>query len=107
MDGAADGGINSLQEADPDFIIVSPCGLDLRRAERETRSLTRQEIWDGLKAVQNGQVYAADGSAFFNRPCPGLVESAEILAEILHLESFGFGLCANDWRRCPIKNAAV
>ena len=89
-----------LQEADPDFIIVAPCGFDLRRAEREMRSLACQKDWSNLKAVQKGQVYAVDGNAFFNRPGPRLVESAEILAEILHPESFDFGHCANAWRRC-------
>ena len=91
-----------LQKANPDFIIVAPCGLDLRRTEREMRSLVRQEGWSGLNAVQKGQVYAVDGNAFFNRPGPRLVESAEILAEILHPESFDFGHCANAWRQCPI-----
>lgn len=91
-----------LQKTNPDFIIVAPCGLDLRRTEREMRSLVRQEGWSGLNAVQKGQVYAVDGNAFFNRPGPRLVESAEILAEILHSESFDFGHCASAWRQCPI-----
>lgn len=90
-----------LQKTNPDFIIVAPCGFDLRRTEREIRSLTRQESWAGLNAVQKGQVYAVDGNAFFNRPGPRLVESAEILAEILHPESFDFGHCASAWRQCP------
>lgn len=98
-----------LQKANPNFIIVAPCGFDPRRTEQEMSSLARQEDWDGLKAVQKGQVYAVDGNAFFNRPGPRLVESAEILAEILHPESFDFGHCANAWRQwsCPIKNAKV
>lgn len=57
-----------LQKANPDFIIVAPCGLDLCRAEREMRSLARQEGCAGLNAVQKRQVYAVDGNAFFNRP---------------------------------------
>ena len=97
-----------LQKANPDFIIVASCGF-LRRTEREMRSLARQEGWAGLKAVQKRQVYAVDGNAFFNRSSPRLVESAEILAEILHPESFEFGHCASAWRQwiCPIKNAKV
>ncbi len=100
---------DDLQKANPDFVIVAPCGFDLCRTEREMRFLARQDGWAGLKAVQKGQVYAVDGNAFFNRPGPGLVESAEILAEILHPESFDFGHCANAWRQwlCPIKNAKV
>lgn len=63
--------------------------------------LTRQNGWGSLKAVQKGQVYVVNGNAFFNRPGSRLVESAKILAEILHPESFDFGHCANAWQQCP------
>ena len=45
----------------------------------------------GLRAVRQGRVFLADGNAFFNRPGPRLVESAEILAEILHPDVCTFG----------------
>ena len=48
-------------------------------------------IWQGLRAVRQGRVFLADGNAFFNRPGPRLVESAEILAEILHPDVCNFG----------------
>lgn len=48
--------LSELQKAKPDFVIVAPCGLDLRRTEREMRFLARQEGWGGLQAVQKGQV---------------------------------------------------
>ena len=41
-----------------------------------------------LPAVRVGEVYAVDGSAYFSRPGPRLVDSLEILAEILHPELF-------------------
>ena len=41
--------------------------------------------------MRKGRVFQCDGSAFFNRPGPRLVESLEILAEILHPEKFQFG----------------
>ena len=48
----------------------------------------RQAGWSGLRAVREGRVILADGNQFFNRPGPRLVESLEILAEVLHPTRF-------------------
>lgn len=77
--------------ADPDVIVVAPCGFDLLRTEAEMAMLAGNPIWRGLRAVRDGSVYAADGNAFFNRPGPRLVETAEIIAEILHGDVTDFG----------------
>lgn len=71
---------------DPDVIVFMPCGFGLERSEAEARALLGQPEWQALKAVANYRVYATDGNSYFNRPGPRLVESAEILAEILHPE---------------------
>ena len=47
--------------------------------------------WINLKAVQDDEVYLTDGNQYFNRPGPRLVESLEILIEIIHLDKFDFG----------------
>lgn len=86
-----------LEAADPDCIIVTPCGFHLERTKQEMAALTALPHWQELRAVRNEQVYAADGNAFFNRPGPRLVESAEILAEILHPSAFSFGHAKRDW----------
>lgn len=91
--------LQDLQEKDPDVIVVIPCGFDIPRIRQEMGSLTQQPGWNKLKAVQNGQVYIADGNQFFNRPGPRLVESAEILAEILHPKKFNFGHQGVNWYR--------
>ena len=49
--------------------------------------LTAHPQWRTLPAVQAGRVYVADGNAYYNRPGPRIVESAEILAEMLHPEA--------------------
>jgi iron complex transport system substrate-binding protein len=49
--------------------------------------------------VQTGQVYLADGNQYFNRPGPRIVESLQILAEILHPEAFEPALRGVAWRR--------
>jgi iron complex transport system substrate-binding protein len=73
-----------IVDADPDFVIVAPCGFDLDRSTREAAVLERRRGWSGLSAVQNGRVAFADGNKYFNRSGTTIVETAEILAEILH-----------------------
>ncbi len=80
-----------LRAVDPEVIIALPCGFGLARTRVEMRSLLDRPGWAELKAVRKQRVFIADGSAFFNRPGPRLVESLEILAEILHPEKFRFG----------------
>ncbi len=77
-----------LLDADPDVIISMPCGFDLERTCAEMYWLTDRPEWGKLRAVETGQVYLADGNQYFNRPGPRLVESLQILAEILHPEAF-------------------
>lgn len=88
-----------LQEKDPDIIVVLPCGFDIARARQEMPLLTQKPEWSQLKAVQNRRVYLMDGNQYFNRPGPRLVESLEILAEVLHPEAFHFGHEGTGWQR--------
>ncbi len=88
-----------IAAADPEAILIAPCGFDLDRVLGEMPALTALPGWDGLKAVALGRVAAADGNAFFNRPGPRLVESAEIIAEFLHPDVFDFGHEGTHWRR--------
>lgn len=80
-----------LVASDPDLVIVSPCGFDIPRTMGEMTVLSSRPEWLGLKAVRAGRVFVADGNAYFHRPGPRLVESAEILAEMLHPGTFEFG----------------
>ena len=77
-----------LVTADPDVIVISPCGFDLARTEQEMHWLTERPEWPRLRAVQDGRVFLADGNQYFNRPGPRLVETLQILSEILHPETF-------------------
>ncbi len=76
---------------DPDVLLISPCGFGIPRALEELAVLQAKPGWAGLRAVRTKQVYVADGNAYFHRPGPRLVESLEILAEILHPDRFPFG----------------
>ncbi len=87
-----------LVRRDPDWILVIPCGFDLERTQREMALLAAHPQWRTLRAVRERRVVLGDGNQFFNRPGPRLVESLEILAEVLHPEAFRFGHEGVGWR---------
>ena len=79
----------TLIEADPDLIIIMACGFDLPRTHQEMQqALATHPQWQQLRAVNQQQLYLTDGNAYFNRPGPRLVDSLEILTEILHPTMF-------------------
>jgi iron complex transport system substrate-binding protein len=77
---------DELLRADPDVIVLMPCGFDLEQTRKAALTLTQHSGWSTLRAVELRQVYVVDGNQYFNRPGPRLVDSLEILAEILHPE---------------------
>ncbi|MFO1518833.1 MAG: cobalamin-binding protein [bacterium] len=86
-----------LKAKDPDVIVISPCGYDIRKTREELPPLTSRSDWKELRAVKNKKVFLADGNQFFNRPGPRLVESLEMLAEMFHPSVFSFGHENNGW----------
>jgi iron complex transport system substrate-binding protein len=74
-----------ISAADPDVVVVAPCGFDLARAQREIAALPPEaaRALHGLRAVREGRAYAMDGNAFVNRPGPRLVDTAEMFAAAL------------------------
>jgi iron complex transport system substrate-binding protein len=87
-----------LLAADPEHLIILPCGFDIARVRAELPAVTADPRWQRLAAVRHGKVWVTDGNAFFNRPGPRLVESLEILAEILHPAQFAFGHRGSGWQ---------
>jgi len=77
-----------IRQEDPDVIAIMPCGFGIERTMQEISLLTDLEGWSELRAVRNNQVFVTDGNHYFNRPGPRILESAEILAEIMHPEMF-------------------
>jgi iron complex transport system substrate-binding protein len=71
-------------DADPEWLIIAPCGFDLERTIREAPTLEILPGWSDLRAVRQGKVVLADGNRYFNRSGTTIVETVEILAEILH-----------------------
>jgi iron complex transport system substrate-binding protein len=88
---------DTLVATNPAAIVFMPCGFDLNRTRQEAQLLTQRPEWQNLHAVQTGRVYVTDGNSYFNRPGPRLVDSQEILAEILHPEIFQYGYKGTGW----------
>ncbi len=76
--------LHRLREYNPQILIVAPCGFSLERSIHEARQLLKDPQWAELDAVASGQVYAMDGNAYLNRSGPRLVDTVEMLAQILH-----------------------
>ena len=71
-------------QAQPEIIVLMPCGFSLERTIEEYHRNEFFAGWKELPAVVNGQVYAVDGSSYFNRSGPRLIDGVEILASIFH-----------------------
>ncbi len=87
-----------LRDADPEYLIVAPCGFNLERSLQEQTILERYPWWQKLQAVRKGNLAFADGNLFFNRSGMTISQTAEIIAEILHGISFD-GTSSAHWRR--------
>ena len=79
---------SQLIEADPDVLVLMPCGMDVARARAEFDALPGHADWRRLSAFQNGRTYAVDSGALFSRSGPRLVDGIELLARILHPDLF-------------------
>jgi iron complex transport system substrate-binding protein len=88
-----------LLGADPEYLIVAPCGFNLERSLLEQTVLERFPWWRELGAVRKGNVAFADGNLFFNRSGMTISKTAEIMAEILHGGPFQAGNEGVHWRR--------
>jgi iron complex transport system substrate-binding protein len=74
---------DAVRKADPEVIVALPCGFDVERTLKELPSLTRRPGFRELRAARDGRLFVADGNAYFNRPGPRLVDSAELLGVLL------------------------
>ena len=70
--------------AQPEVIVVMPCGCHLKEAVEGFRNVHLPQGWKDLPAVASGRVFAVDASAYFSRPGPRLVDGVEILAHLFH-----------------------
>ncbi len=80
---------DAIAAADPDVVIVTPCGFDLAATVRAVGELSSVPGWTTLRALRDGRAFALDGNAYVNRPGPRLIDSAELIAAALHGEWAG------------------
>jgi iron complex transport system substrate-binding protein len=92
---------DSVRTADPDVLVIAPCGFPIERTLREMHLFASRDGWNALRAVRAGRVYVADGNLYFNRSGPTVFETAEILAEIFHPDVFAPKHEGGAWVRWP------
>lgn len=85
---------DEIASTEADVAVFMPCGFDLDRASSETRKALTEPSWAGLAMP----AVAVDANRYFTRPGPGLVDSIEIMAEILHPAVASFGHEGRGWR---------
>jgi iron complex transport system substrate-binding protein len=81
----------------PDVLILMPCGFPVERTLKEVGVLMDLPGFYQLQAVKNNRIYIVDGNQYFNRPGPRIVDSVEILAEIINPKQFIFGYEGEGW----------
>lgn len=86
-----------IYDINPDVIVVANCGFTINRSLQEIDLLLNQPSWRDLKAVKDNRVYIADGNAYFNRSGPRIVDTIEILAEIITPKYLSFGYEGEGW----------
>ncbi|GIQ71351.1 ABC transporter substrate-binding protein [Xylanibacillus composti] len=76
-----------VKDADPEVIVIAPCGFDVKRTAQEAEKLYELDGWEQLTAVRHHEVYAADGQ-FFTQPSTSLIDGTELLAGLFHPDLF-------------------
>jgi len=79
---------DALAEVDPEMLFLMPCGYHLADTVREWARTPKPDWLDELSAVRRGAVFAVDGSAYFSRPGPRVIDGIELLAEIMDPDAF-------------------
>jgi len=87
----------AIQQQNPEVIILMPCGFSIERSMKEINLMLGLPGFADIQAVKNNRLYIADGNQYFNRLGPRIVDSIEILAEIIHPKLFSFGYEDNGW----------
>ena len=78
----------SIRDVDPEMLVLMPCGYDVGTTMRQWKEVGRPAFYRDLEAVHRGQVFAVDGSAYFSRPGPRVIEGIALLAEIFDPDAF-------------------
>jgi len=90
---------DQVREVDPEQLMLIPCGFDAARTASEwRRGRADRPAWvDDLTAVRDGEVYALDGSAYFSRPGPRVIDGVALLADLFDPGYVGEALPTDAW----------
>ena len=83
----------------PEVVLISCCGFTIERTLEEVSVLGAVKGWEEIPAVRDGRVWVVDGSSYFSRPGPRLVDSLELLAHVIHPETFDLP----SWVQSPVQ----
>jgi len=75
--------LQEIVEAEPEILLIAPCGYSAERAREEYLSLDLPDQWNAMPAIRNNQVYALQANSYFSRPGPRLVTGIEILTKVI------------------------
>ena len=78
----------AIRDVDPEMLVLMPCGFHLNDTVAEWNATPKPSFWSELEAVRRGQVFAVDGSAYFSRPGPRVIDGIGLLAEIFDPDGF-------------------
>ena len=92
----------TLLALDPDILVLTPCGFSIAQSLAEVNKLMDIPGFADLKAIKNNRLYIADGNQYFNRPTARLIDSVDILAEIIYPKQFIFGFQGQGWIRFEV-----
>jgi iron complex transport system substrate-binding protein len=76
--------LQDIIEAEPEILLIAPCGYRAQQARDEYLSMDLPEQWNAMPAVRTGQVYALEANGYFSRPGPRLATGIEALAKLFH-----------------------
>ena len=80
---------NEIEKADPDIIILMPCGFNVKRTINEyNKTLKINHRWKNLRAIKEKNIFAVDANSYFSKPSVRTVTGIEILGKIIHPEKF-------------------
>jgi iron complex transport system substrate-binding protein len=79
---------SAIAEVDPEMLLLMPCGYHLAETVAEWARTPRPAGYPDLAAVRRDQIFALDGSAYFSRPGPRVIDGIELLAEIFDPDGF-------------------
>jgi iron complex transport system substrate-binding protein len=90
---------DAVRDVDPEMIVLMPCGFHLEDGLAHWLATPRPPSWERLKAVQDGQVVLVDGSAYFSRPGPRVIDGIELLAELFDPLGLAGSAPIGSWQR--------